>query len=151
MTVKIYLTMLAIVVVFSITLSITLNIFVAKYKDTEVLDMNDLKSQCSLKDTIVLRNLILENPELPLIVFVGEDAWTGDWSYNQVDASNGRVEELTLYGDRWMDRDDYEEELSNDLCDEEEYKNLSDEEWDKMIEQKVAETEFVKAIVFYVG
>lgn len=113
--------------------------------------MNDLKSQCSLKDTTVLRNLILENPELPLIVFVGEDAWTGDWSYNQVDASNGRVEELTLYGDRWMDRDDYEEELSNDLCDEEEYKNLSDKEWDKMIEQKVAETEFVKAIVLYVG
>lgn len=151
MTVKTYLTMLVIIVVFSITLSITLNIFVAKYKDTEVLDMNDLKSQCSLKDTTVLRNLILENPELPLIVFVGEDAWTGDWNYNQADASNGRVEELTLYGDRWMDRDDYEEELSNDLCDEEEYKNLSDEEWDKMIEQKVAETEFVKAIVLYVG
>lgn len=113
--------------------------------------MNDLKSQCSLKDTTVLRNLILENPELPLIVFVGEDAWTGDYSYNQAYASNGRAEELTLYGDRWMDRDDYEEELSNDLCDEEEYKNLSDEEWDKMIEQKVAETEFVKAIVLYVG
>lgn len=105
----------------------------------------------SLNDTSVLKKLILENPDLPLLIFAGEDAWRGDWSYNQVDASRGRVEELTLYGDRWMDRDDYEEELTDDLCDEEEYKNLSDEEYFKMIEQKVAETEFCRAIVIYVG
>lgn len=105
----------------------------------------------SLNDTTELRKLILENPDLPLLIFAGEDAWQGDWSYNQVDASSGRVEELTLYGDRWMDRDDYEEELTDDLCDEEEYNNLSDEEFFKMIEQKVSETEFCRAIVIYVG
>lgn len=105
----------------------------------------------SLNDTTELRKLILENPDLPLLIFAGEDAWQGEWCYNQVDASSGRVEELTLYGDRWMDRDDYEEELADDLCDEEEYKNLSDEEFFKIIEQKVAETEFCRAIVIYVG
>ena len=35
--------------------------------------------------------------------------------------------------------------------DEEEYVNLSDEDYYKMIDQKIAETEFVKAIVIYVG
>lgn len=105
----------------------------------------------SLKDTSSLRKIILENPDLPLLIFAGEDAWQGEWCYNQVDARINGIEELTLYNDRWMDRDDYEEELSNNLCDEEEYKHLSDEEFFKIIEQKVSETEFCQAIVVYVG
>jgi hypothetical protein len=106
---------------------------------------------CSLKDTTALRELILENPDLPLIIFAGEDAWQGEYCYNLVDARTYGVQELTLYADMWLDKDEYEEELSDALCDEEEYKDLSDEEWDKMIAQKVAETEFIKAIVVYVG
>ena len=109
------------------------------------------KFDCSLKDTTVLRNLILENPDLPLIVFCGEEAWNGEYGYTQATTNRGEIEELTLYSDRWMDREEYEEEWSDDLCDEEEYKNLSDKEWDEMIAQKVAETEFVKAIVLWVG
>lgn len=110
-----------------------------------------LKNECSLKDTTVLRNLILENPELPLLVFAGEDAWQDiGYGYNQADA-RCYIETLTLYGEMWLDKDDYEEKLADDLADEEEYKDLSDEEWDKMIQQKVEETEFVKAIVIWVG
>lgn len=105
----------------------------------------------SMNDTSELRKLILDNPDLPLLVFAGEEAWQGDYSYNQADARCSGVQELTLYSDRWMDRDEYEEELVDDLCDEEEYKNLSDEEWDKMIQQKIAETVFCQAIVIYVG
>lgn len=105
----------------------------------------------SLRDTTKLREAILENPDLPLLIFAGEEAWQGEWGYNQVDARVHGVEELTLFADRWMDRDEYEEELSDALCDEEEYKDLSDEEWDKMIQQKVEETEFCQAIVVYVG
>lgn len=110
-----------------------------------------LKNECSLKDCTKLRNLILKNPDLPLIIFAGEEAWSGEYGYNQTDASNGKVEELTLYKERWMNRDEYEEELSEDLADEEEYKNLSDKEYDEMIADKVSNTEFVKAIVVYVG
>ena len=50
-----------------------------------------------------------------------------------------------------MDEDDYEDRLRDNLCDFEEYKNLSDKEYDKMIEQKIAETVFAKAITVYVG
>ena len=51
----------------------------------------------------------------------------------------------------WQDKDEYYDRLVDDLCDEEEYRDFSDEDYFKMIDQKIAETEFVKAIVIYVG
>ena len=56
-----------------------------------------------------------------------------------------------MYDDWWLDKEDYIDRISNDLSDEEEYKDMADDEYDKMIDQKVKETEFVKAIVIYVG
>lgn len=113
--------------------------------------MNNTSLNCSIKDTTELRNLILENPELPVLIFCGEDAWNSDYGYSQGEVKRIEVEELTLYGEQWLEKDDYEEELEEGLCDEEEYKDWSDEEFDRMIKQKVEETEFVKAIVIYVG
>lgn len=109
------------------------------------------KLNCSLNDTTVLRNLILENPELPLLVFCGEDAWSGDWSYEQADITHGEIASLTLYGDYWLDEDGLWDKLSDDLCDEEEYKNMPDEDYSAMIDAKVAATEFFKAIVVWAG
>lgn len=106
---------------------------------------------CSIKDTTVLRNLILENPDLPLLIFCGEDSWNGEWGYTQADCSKGEIEELTLYNDQWMRKDDFEEALAENLCGEEEYKDMSDEEFDKVIEKRVKEEQFVKAIVIWVG
>ena len=103
------------------------------------------------KDCANLRELILENPGLPLLIFAGEDAWQGEYSYNQVYASKGRIEHLTLYNNIWMDEDDYSEKLANDLCEEDEYKDMSDKEYFRMIDEKVANTEFCEAIVIYVG
>lgn len=110
-----------------------------------------LKNECSIKDTTILRNLILENPELPVLIFCGEEAWSGDYGYTQARASYGEIEELTLYCEMWLNEDDYREKLENNLCDEEEYKDLSDEEWNKMIDERVKETEFIRAIVIWVG
>lgn len=113
--------------------------------------MNNTSLNCSLNDTTELRKLIFENPDLPLLIFCGEDSWHDEYPYEQAEASDGEIKELTLYKDWWTDKDDYENRLSDDLCDEEEYKDMSDEEYSNMIKQKVAETEFVKAIVIYVG
>ncbi len=113
--------------------------------------MNKTKLNCSLNDTTELRKLIIENPDLPLLIFCGEDSWHDEYPYEHADASGGEIKELTLYKDWWLDKEDYEDELSDDLCDREEYKNLSDKEYNQMIKEKVAETEFVKAIVIYVG
>ncbi|WP_302811449.1 hypothetical protein [Roseburia hominis] len=110
-----------------------------------------LKNECSIKDTTILRNLILENPDLPVIFFCGEDSWDGEYQYTQAYASSGEIKSLTLYDDYWMDEDEYRDELSDDLADEEEYKSLSDEDYEKVIDEKVKNTEFVSAIVIYVG
>ena len=48
--------------------------------------MNETKSNCSLNDTTVLRKLILENPDLPLLIFCGEDSCSGEYPYEQADS-----------------------------------------------------------------
>lgn len=113
--------------------------------------MNNTTFNCSLNDIAELRNLVLENPELPLLIFCGEESWHDEYSYEQADVNSIRIEELTLYNNQWLDKEEYEENLSYDLCDKEEYINLSDKEYSQMIEQKVIETEFIKAIIIYVG
>lgn len=111
------------------------------------------KFDCSLEDTTVLRNLILENPDLPLIVFCGEESYQDNgYAYSMANYSHVEIENLALYNNEvWFDEDDYRERLEDDLCEEPEYVGLSDEEWDKMIDQNMAEVEFVKAIVLWVG
>ena len=119
-------------------------------KESWAKDMNNTNFECSLNDTYDLRKLILENPELPLLVFCGEDALCQEFAYSQADVHRCSIQSLTLYADdMWLDEDEYTDRLRDDLCDD--YADLSDEEYDRMIEQKVAETEFVKAIVMYVG
>ncbi|MBD5534642.1 MAG: hypothetical protein HDQ99_03070 [Lachnospiraceae bacterium] len=113
--------------------------------------MNNTILSCSLNDTTKLRNLILENPDLPLLIFCGEDSWHDECPYEQADVSSEEIKELTLYNNYWMDKNDYEDRLSDDLCERQEYIDLSDQEYNYMIKQKVEETEFVKAIVIYVG
>lgn len=113
--------------------------------------MNNTNLNYSLNDTTKLRNLILENPELPLLIFCGEESWHDEYPYEQADVGKVGVQELTLYNNYWMDKEDYEDRLSDDLCERPEYIDLSDQEYNQMIKQKVAEAEFVKAIVICVG
>lgn len=113
--------------------------------------MNNSSFNLSLNDTTILRNLILEHPDLPVLIFCGEESWQGEYGYNQADASFGSVEKLTLYNNRWMNEDDYEETLRDNLADEEEYKYMTDEEYDEMIQKRIEETEFVEAIVIWMG
>lgn len=113
--------------------------------------MNNIKLPVSLEDTKELRKLIIENPDLPLLIFCGEEAYSGEFPYESNTDVRCDIQELTLYKDYWIPRDEYEEQLRDDLCDEEEYIGMTDEEYDRMIDQKVRETEFVKAIVIYVG
>ena len=111
----------------------------------------NMKKINHFNDSVELRNLIISNPDLPLLVFCGEDSWSGEYPYELADINSAGVKELTLYKDYWMDKDEYEDQLVDDLCNEEKYKNLSDEEYTQMIKEKVAETEFVKAIIIYAG
>jgi hypothetical protein len=113
--------------------------------------MNNTKIPTSLDSTNELKKLIVENPDLPLLIFVGEEAYSGMYAYNSADAHGISIKELTLYNDMYVDRDDIEDELSNDLSYEEEFEKLSDEEYEKMIKRKISQMEFIKAIIVHVG
>lgn len=108
-------------------------------------------NDCSLSNTNELRKIILENPELPLLIFAGEEAWSGEYGYESTEVRKICIKELTEYEEYWLNREDYEEQLTDDLSQLEEYENMPEEEFEQMIAQRVLETEFVKAIVIYVG
>ena len=114
-------------------------------------NVNNIKLPVSLVDTTELRKLIIENPDLPLLIFCGPETNSGEYSYESNTDVRCDIQELTLYKDWWIPKDEYEEQLRDDLCDEEECKDMTDDEYDAMIDQKVSEAEFVKAIVIYVG
>lgn len=102
-------------------------------------------------DTTELRKMIIDNPELPLLVFASEDANSGEnsWEYANI---RWNIDELALYNDElWVDYDEYMERLSCDLSDEEEYKGMSDEEYNNMIEEMIDNIEFTDCIVIWVG
>ena len=103
------------------------------------------------KDCTDLKKLIVENPEAPLLIFAGEEAWSGEYAYESVNAGYSDIKEITLYDHQWFDRDDFEDVLRDDMANDEQYENLSDEEFDAEVAKIVAETAFVKAIVIYVG
>ena len=111
-------------------------------------ELMDFMTQKDCKD---LKELIVEHPEAPLLIFAGEEAWLGEWSYNSVDSGYASLRLITLYGGQWLDKDDYEDQLRDDMAYDERYENLSDEEFDAEVAKIVAETAFVKAIVIYVG
>ena len=102
------------------------------------------------KDCTALKKLIVENPEAPLLIFVGEEANSGEYQYESVPSCSAFLEEVTMYGDQWLNKDDFEEVLRDDMANDEQYENLSDEEFDNEVAKIVAETAFVKAIVIYV-
>lgn len=71
--------------------------------------MNNTSLNCSLNDTtnlknLILENLILENPDLPLLIFYGEESWHDEYPYEQAEVGSVGISELTLYNDRWMDK-----------------------------------------------
>lgn len=114
-------------------------------------DREELLNIVTQKDCTELKKLILENPEAPLLIFSGEEAWSGEYSYECASEGYVQLQELTLYGGGWLDRDYYEDALRDAMGFDDQYESLSDEEFDKEVEKIMNETAFVKAIVIYVG
>lgn len=114
-------------------------------------DYTELMLFMTQKDCTTLKKLIVENPEAPLLIFAGEEANSGEYQYESTDSGSAFLEEVTVYGDQWLNKDDFEEVLRDDMANDEQYENLSDEEFDNEVAKIVAETAFVRAIVIYVG
>lgn len=118
--------------------------------------MTKRKHEWPLHATDELRQLIIDNPGLPLLVMAGPEAYSDDYSpgytlCDYVKASLGEVLDSTDFDDERVitDRDDLEERIreSPDFVDE--HSDLSDEEFDKAVEEKMKlyDDDWVKAII----
>lgn len=108
-----------------------------------------------------LRRLIIENPDLPLLVFAGEDANPGNyWGYMSCSYVSAHVGEFldcaqTVNDEKcYCDRDDFEEDLEYILCDncdmgEEEF----EERFPDLLKQELAKYEpyWKSCIILYVN
>lgn len=101
----------------------------------------------SLANTGELRKLILENPKLPLIIFCGEESYSGEYCYNMAEVRSCVINELTIKGEYYIEKDAFEEELY--IENEADFK--SEEELKEFVDNIMTNTEFSKAIVVYVG
>lgn len=90
-----------------------------------------------------LKRLIVENPDLPILVFAGDNANKGDYAYmscSYVSAEKGefldceqQIDECKCY----TDRDDFEEDVFDALVNDEQCVDLSDEELNSVVKQEV--------------
>lgn len=100
-----------------------------------------------LTDATELRKLLLENPELPLLVFAGENCNSGDYCYMSCGVCNASIGEYLdccqeVNEERcYTDRDDFEEDLGEQVYDRPEAVNKTDEELEAIIKVEMAEYE----------
>lgn len=109
--------------------------------------MNETKIAASLDDTEALRKLILDNPDLPLIIFCGEESYAGEYSYNIAEINKISVEEMTYHGEYYVKKEDYQDILFEKL--ENAYE--TEEQLSHAVSNLMNDTEFLRAIVIYVG
>lgn len=105
-----------------------------------------------MKDNEELRKLIESNPDLPLVFLVNSEYVDGGYYYAVFQHSKCYVSEVYFDDEHYTDDvEDMIDDYRDRLADEEEYKDLSDDEYDKAVEKYVNENiEHYKAIVISV-
>ena len=84
--------------------------------------------------------LVTKNPELPIKVFIDGECSGGEDGWYVGEIIECKIAEITEYEDKCYERDDFDwlkDIISDEVCDELEYINLTDEEFDKAMEEKV--------------
>ena len=112
----------------------------------------DKKSIAKLNKEFV--KLVAENPELPIKVFINGECGDDDNCWYVGEIYDCKVTEITEYGDKCYERDDFDwlkEIISNEFYDDPEYVNLTDEEFDKKMEEKVEWLGWERVILLKVG
>lgn len=110
------------------------------------------------KSSNELKQLIAENPDLPIVVLVGQYAASDDYGYTYCSDIHFCIDEILdcklPFGEGYVynDRDDFEDALSDYLADCEEYENLSDEEFNILLTEKLNEYEpYWKRVIAITG
>lgn len=98
-----------------------------------------------VKNSDELKKLILENPDLPIVVLAGEEANDGYWGWmycSSISFGIGEILDCDFYDvddSVFVDRDRLEEKIADDVYDEREY--ASDEECEEIIKRRLEELE----------
>lgn len=98
------------------------------------------------ENTNKLRELILQRPELPIVVLTDYEV-VGDgygwWFGCDISFSIDKLILVNKYGEDTTIDDpiEFEEYIQNELADMDEYKDLSDEDFDELVKTKVKEYE----------
>ena len=106
------------------------------------------------EDNEELRKLIQENPNLPLVFNIYTDNIDTDYCCQVFEGTvSCKVETVYFTDDRsYDDFDEILDDLMCDLSDEDEYKDLSDEEYEEAIKKYIEDNiRHYKAIVVNVG
>lgn len=93
------------------------------------------------------KELIIKNPELPIKFFTNEDCYSGNFQYEECFISSVNIDEIALYGDKWLDKEDLYEQLEWDLYTE----GMSEDELEINIDNIMSTTKFEKAICIFFG
>lgn len=99
-----------------------------------------------------LIKVIQENKNLDIVVMVSTDDLVDE--YGSILMENLRVEVTDIYNSPqeeiiYFDKDDVIEELQNYFADDEKYKDISDEEYEKICEEKAKDYFYKRAIVIW--
>lgn len=99
-----------------------------------------------------LIKIIKENKDLDIVVMASTDELSDE--YGSLLMENLRVEVIDIYNGPqeefiYFDKDDVIEELQNYFADDEEYMNMSDDEYKKICEEKSKEFFYKRAIVIW--
>ena len=99
----------------------------------------------SKEKLIEFRELVIKNPELPIKFFVNEDCYRGDFQYEECFISSVSIDEIALYGDKWLDEEDLYEQLEWDLFDN----DMTEDELKTKVDNISSNTKFEKAICIF--
>lgn len=109
----------------------------------------------TIHNTEALRRMILENPDFPLLIFAGEEANSGDYSWiccTDVRCEKGEVLDCAGPNDEFIyaDREELEDDVADQLYDE--VGNIPDDEYDRLLKERMSKYEeyWTKCIVLYV-
>lgn len=102
-----------------------------------------------LKNREELTKLMKENPELPIVFLAQNDEFIDGYGSTFFENFYCKVDTVYLFEEEYSDDLIYVTEYYSDkLCDEEEYINLSDDEFDEAINKYIEENvEHYKAII----
>lgn len=100
-----------------------------------------------------LLKLIKENPELEIVPMVDSEIGGHDYSYYTAEWGAAEIDEYHCSDERIYFKEQDFEELVNEFIDNnhEEYNDLTDEELEKLSEEKINNLGWVKAIVVHIN